>query len=223
MRAWGELDDYVDAMIDRTSRQFDRRSCSRISFGLRSDGDRLNLGELKQLVSSLLMAGTDTPETNWRRRYRCSASIRTNGRGCATIRSLRWGRSRRACVTRQRSAVAPRAAVDDVEFGGYLFPAGTIRHSEHVCSQPRSRRSMTMRIALTSRRDDVTRNSDVRRRRPLLPGGEPRTQVELAEALTILTHRLPDCPTRRSCTVEIAPGDDRSDKLFRLDLPAKGL
>jgi cytochrome P450 len=59
LKAWGELDDYVDAMVaDR------RRSPSEdlLSELIRAEheGDRLSMAELRMLAGGILMAGTDT-------------------------------------------------------------------------------------------------------------------------------------------------------------------
>jgi cytochrome P450 len=59
LKAWGELDDYVDAMVAerRTSPTEDL-----ISELIRAEheGDRLSMDELRMLAGGLLMAGTDT-------------------------------------------------------------------------------------------------------------------------------------------------------------------
>lgn len=59
LKAWGELDDYVDAMVAerRTSPTDDL-----ISELIRAEheGDRLSMAELRMLAGGLLMAGTDT-------------------------------------------------------------------------------------------------------------------------------------------------------------------
>ena len=124
MSAWSELDAYVDDMVAARRDDLTDDLLSEL-IRAESDGDRLNLDELRMLVAGFLMAGTDTTATNWRRRCRCSASIPINGRSCATILNWRCRRSRRACATRPPPPIVPRAAIEDVEFGGYLFPAGT--------------------------------------------------------------------------------------------------
>ncbi|OBF41058.1 cytochrome [Mycobacterium sp. ACS1612] len=59
LKAWGELDDYVDAMVaDRRNSPTD----DLISELIRAEdgGDRLSMAELRMLAGGLLMAGTDT-------------------------------------------------------------------------------------------------------------------------------------------------------------------
>lgn len=59
MRAWGELDAYVDDMVAaRRSNLTDDLLSDLIR--AESDGDRLTLDELRMLVAGFLMAGTDT-------------------------------------------------------------------------------------------------------------------------------------------------------------------
>ncbi|HXO80057.1 MAG TPA: cytochrome P450, partial [Mycobacterium sp.] len=59
MRAWGELDAYVDDMV---AARRDHLTDDLLSELIRaeSDGDRLNLDELRMLAAGFLMAGTDT-------------------------------------------------------------------------------------------------------------------------------------------------------------------
>lgn len=59
LRAWGELDDYIDGMVAQ------RRRCltdDLLSEMIRAedDGDRLSADELRMLAGGILMAGTDT-------------------------------------------------------------------------------------------------------------------------------------------------------------------
>jgi cytochrome P450 len=59
LKAWGELDDYVDAMVaDRRNSPTD----DLVTELIRAEdfGDRLNMAELRMLAGGLLMAGTDT-------------------------------------------------------------------------------------------------------------------------------------------------------------------
>jgi hypothetical protein len=59
MRAWGELDDYVDDMV---AQRRDRLTDDLLSALIRAedDGERLNADELRMLAAGLLMTGTDT-------------------------------------------------------------------------------------------------------------------------------------------------------------------
>ncbi len=59
MRAWGELDDYVDEMVARRRHS---PTDDLLSDLIRAEyeGDRLNAAELRMLAGGLLLAGTDT-------------------------------------------------------------------------------------------------------------------------------------------------------------------
>lgn len=101
MRAWSELDGYVDDMVAARRNNLTDDLLSEL-IRAESDGDRLNLNELRMLVAGFLWRERTPRETNWRHRYRCSASTQTNGRSCATNHNSRCRRSRRACATRRR-------------------------------------------------------------------------------------------------------------------------
>ncbi len=59
MRAWNELDAYVDEMVDARRHTLTEDLLSEL-IRAESDGDRLTLDELRMLVAGFLMAGTDT-------------------------------------------------------------------------------------------------------------------------------------------------------------------
>ncbi|WP_319436502.1 cytochrome P450 [Mycobacterium sp. RTGN5] len=124
MRAWGELDDYVGGMV---AARRDNLTDDLVSELIRaeSDGDRLNLEELRGLVAGFLMAGTDTT------RNQLAASVQV-----LCEHPDQWAKLRdqpelamQAVEESMRhspaACIVPRAAVEDAEFGGYLFPAGT--------------------------------------------------------------------------------------------------
>jgi cytochrome P450 len=92
------------------------------------------------------------------------------------------------------ASIVPRAATEDVEFGGYGFPAGTFVLANTFAA------NRDPAIYPDADRFDIARlrppaaHPDVRRRCALLSGRQPRPR-ELAEALVVLTRRL-DCPRR---------------------------
>src|SRR3954452_11797904 len=59
MRAWGELDDYVDDMVARRRHTLTDDLLSDL-IRAEHDGHRLTAGELRMMASGLLLAGTDT-------------------------------------------------------------------------------------------------------------------------------------------------------------------
>lgn len=187
MRAWGELDDYVDGMV---AARRDNLTDDLLSELIRaeSDGDRLNLDELRMLVAGFLMAGTDTT------RNQLAASVQV-----LCEHPDQWAKLRdhpelamQAVEESMRhspaACIVPRAAVEDVEFGGYLFPAGTFVLANTFAA------NRDPAIYDDADRFDIARN-DVPAILTFGGGahyclGANLARRELAEALTVLTRRL---------------------------------
>ena len=122
MRAWGELDAYVDCMIaERRNRLTD----DLLSDLIRAEdhGDRLNADELRMTVASLLVAGTDTT------RNQLAASMQVlfdHPEQWAMLRD-RPELAMPAVEESMRHSPAVcstlRTVKEDVELSGYLFPA----------------------------------------------------------------------------------------------------
>ena len=125
MRAWGELDDYVDDMVAH-------RRCSLtddlLSDLIRAedDGDRLDAAELRMLAGGLLLAGTDTT------RNQVAASVQVLCEHPDQWELLRDNPELAMHAVEETMRHSPiaggtlRLVVDDVELDGYLFPAGTM-------------------------------------------------------------------------------------------------
>ncbi|CDO32183.1 cytochrome P450 [Mycolicibacterium porcinum] len=187
MRAWGELDAYVDDMV---AARRDHLTDDLLSELIRaeSDGDRLNLDELRMLVAGFLMAGTDTT------RNQLAASVQVLCEHPDQWAKLR-GHPELAMQAVEESmrhspaaCIVPRAAVDDVEFGGYLFPAGTFVLANTFAA------NRDPAIYADADRFDITRK-DVPAILTFGGGahyclGANLARRELAEALTVLTRRL---------------------------------
>ena len=187
MQAWGDLDAYVDNMV--TARR-DSLTDDLLSELIRaeSDGDRLSLDELRMLVAGFLMAGTDTT------RNQLAASVQV-----LCEHPDQWAKLRdhpelsmQAVEESMRhspaASIVPRAALEDVEFGGYLFPAGTFVLANTFAA------NRDPAIYDEADRFDITRKDAP----PILTfGGGAHyclganlARRELAEALTVLTRRL---------------------------------
>lgn len=125
MRAWGQLDDYVDEMVARRRHSLTDDLLSDL-IRAEDDGDRLNPAELRMLAGGLLLAGTDTT------RNQVAASVQV-----LCDHPQQWE------LLRQRPELAMRAVeetmrhspivcgtlrlvTEDAEIDGYLFPAGTM-------------------------------------------------------------------------------------------------
>ncbi|BBX07360.1 cytochrome P450 [Mycolicibacterium aichiense] len=188
MRAWGELDAYVDDMVAARRTNLTDDLLSEL-IRAESDGDRLNLDELRGLVAGFLMAGTDTT------RNQLAASVQV-----LCEHPDQWARlgeqpelAMQAVEESMRhspaACIVPRAAVEDAEFGGYLFPAGTFVFANTFVA------NRDPAIYDDADRFDISRK-DVPAILTFGGGahyclGANLARRELAEALVVLTRRLP--------------------------------
>ena len=124
MRAWGELDHYVDDMVAHRRHTLTDDLISDL-IRAEDDGDRLTADELRMMASGLLLAGTDTT------RNQVAASI-----DVLLDHPDQWQLLRErpelalpaVDETMRHSPVASatmRAAVEDAEIAGVVIPAGT--------------------------------------------------------------------------------------------------
>ena len=125
MRAWQELDDYVDDMVARRRHNLTDDLLSDF-IRAEDDGDRLNAAELRMLAGGLLLAGTDTT------RNQVAASVHV-----LCEHPEQWGllgenpELAMSAVeeTMRHSPIACgtlRLVAEDAELDGYIFPAGTM-------------------------------------------------------------------------------------------------
>jgi cytochrome P450 len=125
MRAWGELDDYVDDMVARWRHSLTDDLLSDL-IRAEDDGDRLSTAELRMLAAGLLLAGTDTTRNPSGR----SVHVLCEHPEQWELLKERTELAMRAVEeTMRHSPVACetlRLAVEDVDLDGYIFPAGTM-------------------------------------------------------------------------------------------------
>jgi len=125
MRAWGELDEYVDDMVARRRHTLTDDLLSDL-IRAENDGDRLNAAELRMMAAGLLLAGTDTT------RNQVAASI-----DVLCDHPEQWELLRdqpdlalpAVDETMRHSPIAGatmRIAAEDVELAGVVIPTGTI-------------------------------------------------------------------------------------------------
>ena len=189
MRAWGELDSYVDDMIARRRHGLTDDLLSEL-IRAEDDGDRLSSDELRMLAASLLMAGTDTT------RNQLAASIQV-----LCEHPDQWALLRdhpelamRAVEESMRHSPAvcgtPRTVNEDLEFCGFTFPAGTFIFVNTFAA------NRDTDVYGDPDRFDITREGAPA---ILTFGGGVHyclganlARLELAEALTILARRLPN-------------------------------
>ncbi|MDP7703972.1 cytochrome P450 [Mycobacterium sp. TY815] len=125
MRAWGELDDYVDEMVARRRHSLTEDLLSEL-IRAEDDGDRLNPAELRMLAGGLLLAGTDTT----RNQLAASVHVLCEHPDQWDLLAERPELAMRAVEeTMRHSPIACgtlRLVTEDAEIDGYLFPAGTM-------------------------------------------------------------------------------------------------
>ena len=125
MRAWDELDDYIDDLIARRRHTLTDDLLSDL-IRAEHDGDRLNAAELRMLAAALLMAGTDTT------RNQVAASIEVlceHPEQWELLRDTPELAMSAVDETMRHSPIANsllRTVAEDVELAGVLFPAGTM-------------------------------------------------------------------------------------------------
>jgi cytochrome P450 len=192
MRAWRQLDDYVDDMVARRRHSLTDDLLSDL-IRAEDDGDRLSAAELRMLAGGLLLAGTDTT------RNQVAASVQVLCEHPEQWRLLRQRPElamRAVEETMRHSPIACgtlRLVAEDAELDGYLFPAGT----------------MVLVNTLVANRDpavydDPDRIDITREGAPAILTfgggvhyclGANLARRELAEALHVLTQRLPNART----------------------------
>jgi len=187
MRAWGELDEYVDDMVDRRRHTLTDDLLSDL-IRAEHNGDRLNADELRMLAAALLLAGTDTT------RNQVAASIDVL---CDHLDQ--WELLRKTPdlavpavdETMRHSGISNsllRAAAEDVELAGVLFPAGTMVFANTAAANRDSA------IYDDPNRFDITRKGLP----PILTFGAGvhyclganLARLEIAEALKAVTRRM---------------------------------
>jgi cytochrome P450 len=125
MRAWGELDDYVDDMVARRRHTLTEDLLSDL-IRAEHDGDRLNAEELRMLAAALLLAGTDTT------RNQVAASLDVLCDHPDQWELLRDNPALAQAAVNETMRHSPisnsllRTVTEDVELAGVVFPAGTM-------------------------------------------------------------------------------------------------
>jgi cytochrome P450 len=196
LRAWTELDDYVDGMVaDRQHNLTDDLLSELIR--AESDGDRLSHDDLLMLAGGLLMAGTDTTRNQLAADVEALCEHPDQWELLAARPEL--ARSAVEELTRFNPIVfaALRVAVEDVELAGYPIAAGTLV----VANTAAANRDPA--VYPDPDRLDITREGAA----PMLTFGGGihyclgvhLAKLELAEALAAITRRI-SAPHRTEST-----------------------
>jgi cytochrome P450 len=187
VRAWNELDDYVDGMVEQRQNSLSDDLLSDL-IRAEHDGHRLVAAELRMLAGGLLLAGTDTT------RNQVAASVQVLCEHPDQWELLRDNPELAMHAVEETMRHSPiaggalRVVVDDVEIDGYIFPAG----------------SMVLVNTFAANRDptvydDPDRIDITREGAPAILTfgggvhyclGANLARRELAEALNVLTRRL---------------------------------
>ena len=189
MAAFDELDAYIDDMVAHRRRNLTDDVISGL-IRAEDDGDRLSAAELRMLAEALLMAGTDT----------------TRNQLAAAVQVLADHPDQWALLA-QHPELAPQAVhelmrycpvifttmrktVEDVELGGVRMPAGTLV----IVNTAAANRDPA--VYDDPDRLDITREGPATM---LTFGGGVRyclgahlARLELAQALTVITRRMPN-------------------------------
>ncbi len=187
MRAWGELDDYVDDMVARRRHTLTDDLLSDL-IRVEHEGERLNGEELRMLVAALLLAGTDTT------RNQVAASIEVL---CDHPQQWELLRDKPGLAvpavneTMRHSGISNallRVVSEDVELADVLFPEGTMIFANIAAA------NRDPAIYDDPDRFDITREGLP----PILSFGAGvhycvganLARLEIAEALTTVTRRI---------------------------------
>jgi cytochrome P450 len=187
MRAWAELDDYVDDMVARRRHSLTDDLLSDL-IRAEDDGDRLNAAELRMLAGGLLLAGTDTT------RNQVGASVQVLCEHPEQWQLLKENPQLAMHAVEETMRHSPiacgtlRLVIEDAELDGYLFPAGTMVLVNTAAA------NRDPAVYDDPHRVDIAREGTP----PILTFGggihyclgANLARRELAEALTVLTHRL---------------------------------
>lgn len=189
MRAWHELDAYVDEMVERRRHALTEDLLSDL-IRAESDGDRLNADDLRMLAGGLLLAGTDTT----RNQVAASVEVFCHHPDQWALLAERPELAAQAVEeTMRHSPIACgtlRAVFEDTELEGVMLPAGTFV----VVSTFAANRDSAVY-------DDPDRFDITRSNAPAVLTfgggihyclGANLARLELAEALRILSRRMPN-------------------------------
>ncbi|MFI5509764.1 cytochrome P450 [Mycobacterium sp. NPDC051804] len=187
LRAWGELDDYVDDMVARRRHTLTDDLLSDL-IRAEHDGDRLSGKELRMLAAALLLAGTDTT------RNQVAASIEIlcdHPRQWELLRDNPGLAVPAVYETMRHSGISNallRVVTEDVELAGVFFPEGTMVFANTAAAN----RDPTIY-------DDPDRFDITREGLPPIMSfgagvhycvGANLARLEIAEALTTVTRRI---------------------------------
>ena len=200
LRAWQELDDYIDAMVAERRNSLTDDLIS-VLIRAEDDGDRLTTSELRMLAAGILMAGTDTT------RNQLAAAVDTlcdhpdQWELLAQRPELAMNAVEELMRFNPVVFGAMRMTIEDVEFGGVTIPAGTFVMVNTAAG------NRDPEVFDDPHRLDITRRGAA----PMQTFGAGAhyclganlARRELAEALVVMTRRMTN--VRRAAPAEYKP------------------
>ncbi|OBB01198.1 cytochrome [Mycobacteriaceae bacterium 1482268.1] len=200
LNAWDEFDDYIDGMI---AQRRQRLTDDLLSELIRAEdgGDRLDAAELRMLAFSILVAGTDTTRSQLAASMQVLCDHPDQWGLLRDQPDLAMGAVEETMRHSPSMCSTVRSVAGNVEVGGYTFPAGTFI----IVNTYAANRDAAVYDNPTH--FDITRDDPP----PILTFGggvhyclgANLARLELAEALKILSQRLPN--PRRVGTVPWKP------------------
>jgi cytochrome P450 len=189
MRAWGELDEYVDDMVARRRHTLTEDLLSDL-IRAEDGAERLDADELRMLAAGLLLAGTDTTRNQLAASVDVLCEHPDQWALLAEQPELAPGAVEETMRHSPIACGTLRAVAEDTDLGGVVFPAGTMV----LVNTFAANRDTTVY-------DDPDRFDISRDAAPAVLTfgggihyclGANLARLELAEALKILTRRMPD-------------------------------
>jgi cytochrome P450 len=193
LAAWQKLDAYIDDMVARRRHTLTDDLISELICA-EDEGDRISVDELRSLVGILLLGGTQTT----RNQLAASVHVLCDHPDQWALLAQRPELAAKAVEETVRySPIAcgvPRVAVDDVVLAGFVIPAGTLIQANIIAA------NHDPAVYDDPDRLDITRDSV-----PAIQSfgggmhyclGAHLARLELAEALAVMTRRMPNA--RRS-------------------------
>jgi cytochrome P450 len=188
LAAWEQLDAYVDDMVARRRHALTDDLVSEL-IRAEDDGDRLSVGELRMLVATLLMAGTDTT----RNQLAAAVQLLCEHPDQWALLARRPELATNAveeCLRHSSVAMSsPRSAIEDVELAGVTITAGTLVFAGTGSA------NRDPAVFDDPDRFDITRDGG-----PAMQTfgagmhyclGAHLARLELSTALTVMTRRMP--------------------------------
>ena len=189
LAAWEKLDAYIDDMVANRRQTLTDDLVSEL-IRAEDDGDHLSADELRMLVSGLLLAGTDTT----RNQVAASVHVLCDHPDQWALLARHPELATNAVEETMRhspiAGAALRTALEDVELAGVVIPAGTLV----IANTAAANRDPAVY-------DDPDRLDITREGAPAMQTfgagmhyclGANLARLELAEALSVMTRRMPN-------------------------------